>query len=42
MYRIVDIIDDHYIVQTRKGLRKEKVIQSDRKNINDEIKIEKL
>ena len=42
MYRIIGIIDGHYIVQTPKGLKKPKVIKSNRKNIRDEIKIEKL
>ena len=42
MYRIVGIIDGHYIVQTPKGLKKVKVAKSDKKNVRDEIKIEKL
>ena len=42
MYRIVGIIDGHYIVQTPKGLKKVKVIKSSKKNINDEIRIKKL
>ncbi len=41
-YRIVGIIDDHYIVKTPKGLKKVKVIKSNKKNVRDEIKIEKL
>ncbi len=40
MYRIIGIIDDHYIVQTPKGLKKVKVIKSNKKNVRDEIKIE--
>jgi hypothetical protein len=39
MYRI---IEDHYIVKTHKGLRKVKISGVDKKNINDEIRIEKL
>ena len=42
MYRIIGIIDGHYIVQTPKGLKKVKVIKSNKKNVRDEIKIEKL
>jgi hypothetical protein len=42
MYRIVGIIDGHYIVRTPKGLKKVKVIKSSKKNINDEIRIKKL
>ncbi len=42
MYRIVGIIDGHYIVKTPKGLKKVKVVKADKKNVRDEIKIEKL
>jgi hypothetical protein len=42
MYRIIGIIDGHYIVQTPKGLKKAKVIHSNKKSKRDEIKIEKL
>ena len=42
MYRIIGIIDGHYIAQTPKGLKKVKVIKSNRKNVRDKIKIEKL
>ena len=42
MYRIVGIIDGHYIIQTPKGLKKVKISGTNKKNINDEIKIEKL
>ena len=42
MYRIVGIIDDLYIVQTPKGLKKVKVSGNNKKNINDEIRMEKL
>ncbi len=42
MYRIIGIIDGHYIVQTPKGLKKVKVIKSNKKSIRDKIKIEKL
>ncbi|TWU28904.1 hypothetical protein S225a_26960 [Candidatus Brocadiaceae bacterium S225] len=42
MYRIIGIIDGHYIVQTHKGLKKVKVVGLDKKSINDDIKIEKL
>jgi len=42
MYRIIGIIDGHYIVQAHKGLKKVKVAGSDKKSIDDEIRIEKL
>ena len=42
MYRIIGIIDNHYIVKTHKGLKKVKRSGADKKNINDEIGIEKL
>jgi hypothetical protein len=42
MYQIVGIIDDHYIVQTPEGLKKVKVIESNKKKLRDEIKIERL
>ncbi len=42
MYRFIAIIDGHYIVQTRKGFKKIKISSTDKKNINDEIRIEKL
>jgi hypothetical protein len=42
MYRIVGIIDGHYIVQTPKGLKKVKVVESNKKNVRNETKIEKL
>ena len=42
MYRIIGIVDDHYIVKTHKGLKKVKINVDDNKNINDEIRIEKL
>ena len=42
MYKIVGIIDGHYIVQTHKGLKKVKIFGANKKSINDEIKIEKL
>jgi len=42
MYQIVGIIDDHYIVETPKGLKKIKVIETNKKIVRDEIKIEKL
>ena len=42
MYRIIGIVEDHYIVKTHKGLRKVKITGVDKKNINDEIRIEKL
>ena len=42
MYRIIGIVDEHYIVKTHKGLRKVKVSGTDIKSINDEIRIEKL
>ena len=42
MYRIVGIIDGHYIVQTHKGFKKVKIDDQNKKNVRDEIKIEKL
>ena len=42
MYRIIGIVDDHYIVKTHKGLKKVKVSGEDKKDINDEIEIKKL
>ncbi len=42
MYRVVGIIDGHYIVQTPEGLIKVKIDMKNKKNINDEIRIEKL
>ena len=42
MYRIVGIIDGHYIVKTSEGLKKVTVIGTNKKNVRDEIKIEKL
>ncbi len=42
MYRIVGIVDGHYIVKTYKGLKKVKIDMKKKKNINDEIRIEKL
>jgi len=41
MYKIIGIVDGHYIVKTHKGLRKVKISGTE-KNINDEIRIEKL
>ena len=42
MYKIVGIIDGHYIVQTPNGLKKVKTSKSNRRKVHDEIKIEKL
>ena len=42
MYRIIGIVDGHYIIKTHKGLKKVKILGDDKKNINDEIKITKL
>jgi hypothetical protein len=42
MYRIIGIVEEHYIVKTHKGLKKVKIDMENKKNINDEIKIEKL
>ena len=42
MYRIIGIIDGHYIVKTSKGLKKVKVFKANKKNVSDEIKIERL
>jgi len=42
MYRIIGIIDGHYIVKTLKGLKRVKISDTDKKKLNVEIKIEKL
>jgi hypothetical protein len=42
MYKIIGIVNNHYIVKTHKGLKKVKILGDDKKNINDEIKITKL
>jgi hypothetical protein len=42
MYKIIGIVDNHYIVKTHKGLKKAKIDMKNKKNINDKIKIEKL
>ncbi len=42
MYRIIGLIDNHYIVQTPKGLKKVKISGADKKNISDEVRIENL
>ena len=42
MYKIIGIVDNHYIVKTHKGLKKVKVDMINKKKINEEIKIEKL
>jgi hypothetical protein len=42
MYKIIGIVDNHYIVKTHKGLKKVKINDQNKKNISDEIKIEKL
>lgn len=42
LFKIIGIVDDHYIVKTHKGLRKVKMDMKKKKNINDEIKIENL
>ncbi len=41
-YKIIGIVDDHYIVNTHKRLKKVKIDMKKKKNINDVIKIEKL
>jgi hypothetical protein len=41
-YKIIGIVDGLYVVKTPKGLKKVKISGTDKKNINDEIKIEKL
>jgi hypothetical protein len=42
MYRIIGIVDGHYIVKTSKDLKRVKIRPSDNKRIGDQIKIEKL
>ena len=41
-FKIIGIVDDHYIVKTHKGLKKVKIDMKNKMNINDEIKIENL
>ena len=41
-FRIIGIVDDNYIVKTPEGLKKVKIDMKNRKNINDEIRIENL
>ncbi len=41
MYKIIGIVDNHYIVKTHKGLKRV-IISGPVKNINDEIRIENL
>ena len=40
MYRIIGIVDGHYVVKTPKGLKKVKIDVHNKKNINDVIKIQ--
>jgi len=42
MYRIIGVVEDHYIVKTHKGLKRVKISGDDRKSINDEIIIKGL
>ena len=42
MYRIIGIIDSHYIAQTHKRLKKVKIGMEKKKNINVEIKMGNL
>ena len=42
MFQIIGIVDGYYIVKTHKGLKKVKIDMKNKKNINDEIRIEKL
>ena len=42
MFKIIGIADGNYIVKTPKGLKKVKIDMKNKKNINDEIRIEKL
>jgi len=42
MHRIIGIIDWHYIIQSPKGLKKVKASKSNKKNVRDKIKTEKL
>jgi hypothetical protein len=42
MYRIIGIIDGHYVIETPKGLKKVKAIETNKKNVRDKIKVEKL
>ncbi len=41
-YKIIGIVDNHYIVKTHKGLKKVKIDMKNKRNINDEIKIVKF
>jgi hypothetical protein len=42
MYKIIGIVDNHYIVKTHKGLKRVKISGANKRSINDEIRIEKL
>ena len=41
-YKIIGIVNDHYIVKTHRGLKEVKIDMRNKKKINDEIKIENL
>ncbi len=42
MYRIIGIVDAHYIVMAQKGLKRVKINADDKKDINDKFRIENL
>jgi hypothetical protein len=42
LYRIIGIVDGHYVVKTHKGLKRVKIKDSENKRIGAQIKIEKL
>ena len=42
MCRIIGIIVGHYNVETSEGLKKVKVIETNKKNVHDVLKIENL
>jgi hypothetical protein len=42
MYRIIGVVNGHYIVITHNGLKRGKISHTDMKNINNETKIENL
>ncbi len=42
LFKIIGIVDGYYIVKTHKGLNKVKIDMKNKKNINDEIRIENL
>ncbi len=42
LFKIIGIVDDHYIVKTHKGLKKVKIDMKNKNKISDEIRIDNL